>query len=599
MIAGTEIGPYSFEELLNKLKHVHSDITDELLNTARGDRIKELRAKGVSEPEIKRKMRALEPPEDPGSKNGKRLYYFEPKAGEFGAYSCDQIMEFRREMRKTEEGRQLLELQKELIEKVIADKKAELFDNEARLTEYLDQFEDVPSWVRNNKKVLQNMTEENKKLGVVKHLGRGYDVITSRYGESNGVRQPVLDTEALYQYHFLHQSIISEIYRKSIVTESLQEYSKKLTTEIGISGNYKCFSGSVNTSFGSEEAKTTSRYYATHTLVMPRNDFYISMQGEGDELYKKYRYFLTETAKKEINDPKFPVGALVDKYGQYVLVGLTSGAKADFSVSVAKDKVFSKDDFSVKVKASVKAVVAGASIEVGQSSSVSQESFDSSAEQMIRTVGFGFTINEGQLRRGEENAIAFQKSAEAEKSNMIDYSRVLKNNSLIPLYELAEGARKGAIKTEIQKRLRAAGKDLSNPEEPDLHNNYLVGIRLGLANEGEKEAKAKAAGTDQQYGTPRHGEPVFWKFMTNNPFTTKIADLNDGVTTKDRDYIVLNLGWQKKTTTPIWPIRDIYIAQNNNKKGWTNDTHNGTSGQWYLLNKDLNYNAGGTKMYLA
>ncbi len=374
-----------------------------------------------------------------------------------------------------------------------------------------------------------------------------------------------------------------------------------MTTEIGISGNYKCFSGSVKTNFSSEEAKTTSRYYATHTLLKPNFDFYISMPGEGDKKYEHYRYFLTETAKKEINDPKFPVSALVDKYGEYVLVGITSGAKADFNVSVATDKVFSKDDFSIKVKASVKAVVAGASVEVGHSSSVSQESFNKSAEQMVRTIGFGLTINEDQLRKGEENAIAFQRSATEEKSNMIDYSRVLGKDSIIPLNELASNGSRGyEIEKEIERRLKAAEKaNFPNEKKSNLHNNYLVGIRLGLDNGGMEAAKDKTVETSTTYGTPRHGEPVIWNFMTDNPFTTKIADLNEGVTKGSRDYIVLNLGWLQKDKNNFAPIRDLYIAQDDKKSGWTNDTHNGTSGKWYLLDLDLNTNAGGEYLYLA
>lgn len=600
LIAGKEIGPYSFEELLKKLKHISSDNTDELLKKAREDRVKELRAKGVSEPEISRKMRALEPPEDPGSDSrGDKLYHFEAKPGELKTYTCDQLMQLRREMRKTAEGKELLELQKDVIDKAIADKKRELGGSEEKLNEYLDKFEDVPSWVLNNKKLSQNISNDNKNLEVVKHLGKGYDVIKANYGESNGVKQPVLDTQALYQYNFLHQGVINEIYQKSIITESLREYSKKLTTDIGISGSYKCFSGSVNTSFASEEAKKTSRYYATHTIIKPDFDFYISMQGEKKERYKKFRYFLTETARKEIDDPKFPVATLVDKYGQYVLTGLVSGAKADYNVSVEKDKVFSKDDFSVKVKAGMKSLVASASVEVGHSSSVSQGSFNKSAEQMIRTIGFGFVIDEAQLRKGEANAIAFQQSATKEKSNMIDYSRVLGKDSLIPLYELAEGARRGAIKTEVEKRLKAAGKSIPEPEDSDIYKNYLVGIRLGLANEGWNDAVAKARGNDEQYGSPHHREPVFWKIMRKNPFEEDGADLNEGVTKRNRDIIVLNLGWLDRFNDSLPPIRDLYIAQNNGNKGWKNDSHNGTSGRWYLLNKDLNNNAGGAYLYLA
>ena len=590
-ISGLYKGQYYFEAKPGEYRVCNCnelmELSKEMRKTAEGRRLLE-EQKDLIEQAIADKRKDL----------GKGWCYFEFKPGEYKACSCDDLMRLRREMRKTAEGRELLERQKDIIEQAIADKKEQLGGSEEKLTEYLDRFEDLPSWIRNHKKVTQNLSDKNKDLEVVKHLGKGYDVTTSRYGESDGVRQPVLDTQLLYQYHFLHQSLINEIIEKSIITENLREYSKKLTTEIGISGNYKCFSGSVNTNFGSEESKKTSRYYATHSIIKPEHDFYISMPGEGEQKHKNYRYFLTETAKKEINDRNFPAKALVDKYGQYVLVGLIGGAKQDYNLSVAKDKVFNKEDFSIKVKASVKAAFAGGSVEVGYSSSVSQTSFDKSVQRMIRTVGFRFAINPEELQKSVGNSLAFFDTGE--KGNMVAYSRVLGQQSLIPLYEFASDAlRRAEIKSEITERLEDAGKDLSNPAEPKLHNNYLVGIRVGLDNGGWDAAVEKAKSADLQYGSPRYKDPVFWEIMAKNPFTKEGADLNDGVVKSGRDVIVLNLAWLQKDRSDVAPIRDLYIAQNNKKAGWTNDTHNGTSGQWYLLNKDLNYNAGGSYLYLG
>lgn len=564
----------------------------EMKQTAEGRELLE-RQKDLIEKAIAEKRASLD----------KGRYYFEIKPGEYKECVCDDIMRYRRQMRKTSEGRELLERQKDLIEQAIAYKKEQLGGSDKKLEEYLDKFEDFPSWIRNNKKVSQTLTDKNYELEVVKHLGKGYDVIQSNYGESNGLRQPVLDTELLHQYNFLQQSTVKEIYEKSVITESLKEYSKKLTTDIGISGSYKCFSGSVNTSFGSEEAKTTSRYYATHTMNSKDFDFYTAMPGEGEQKYKNYRYFLTKTAKREINDRNFPVDKLVEKYGQYVLVGLTSGAKQDYNISVEKNKVFSKEDFSLKVKASVKAVFASASVEVGHSSSVSQASFDQSSKKMIRTVGYGFAVDPTLLDKDIRSRIEFQNSASPDRQNMIDYSRVLGKNSLIPLYELADDViRRADIKSQITEKLEGAGKDLTDPTDPTIYKNHLVGIRIGLANEGWDDAVAKANGDDWQYGDPKYEAPVVWKLMTSSPFSAKGADLNEGVTKGGRDYIVLNLGWKPKNiASGAIPIRDIFVTGTKIKDNVYSlyTTHNGYKGSWRFLHKDLNYNAGGAYLYLA
>ncbi len=326
-ITEDKIGPFTLEELLKVTEYLKSEKSDALIKQAKEDRIKQLREKGMSEPEIARTMRALAPPRKPGwDEEGNDLYDFEYEPGEFDFFTCDELMrlryemqqteegrellarqkdiiekawtektshlnpgnyyfeykpgeykvcfydellKLRQEMLKTEEGRKLLEKQKDIVEKALAfmgegnyffefkpgeykvcsykevlklrqemlkteegrkllERQKDIIDqaieyvkkifggNEEKITKYLDQFEDVPSWVRNNKKVAQNLSDANKALEVVKHLGKGYDIINSNYGESNGVRQPVLDMNALYQYNFLHQSPIMESTKRCV-----------------------------------------------------------------------------------------------------------------------------------------------------------------------------------------------------------------------------------------------------------------------------------------------------------------------------------------------------------------------------------------------
>lgn len=454
------------------------------------------------------------------------------------------------------------------------------------------------------------------------HLGKGYDVF-GHFGESISTKQQVLNINDMAKRNFVQKKGFAKndagyIESKVEISESLQEYSRKLSNEAKLDARYLCFSGSVQVNYGEERGKEQSKYFGNYIYEQGLRDLYLVSKG-GDQDVQNYKKFLTKNAKEAIN--KAQVDELFRNYGHYVLTGLIEGARADINISVDKSKVYGKEDFGLKVGASCQMIVAGGSVENKYTESSSFTEFQNNARTTIRIVGHKNSLSmkdfmeNTPLRNDWENNIA-------DHAAMINFSKSI-DRPLIPIWEFADQPQR---REEIKARFEELVGNMATviPGGAPERRPYLQGIRFGRDDGGIQKAIQKAYNEH----TKKLGENgdakadwFNWRLLSTNPKgdEPENADLNHGIEQDGFENIVLLLGWTDDHGEV--PITDICIMQGKRegkkvkvRTGFKNKhtsyryveereciqmpyDHFGEA-NWYLLTKDLNSGAGGESLYL-
>lgn len=431
-------------------------------------------------------------------------------------------------------------------------------------------------------------------------LGTGYDVF-GRFGEAASTKQPVLNISEMAKRNFIHKKAFAKnsagyIESKAEISESLEEYSRKLSHSAKVEGNYLCFSGSVEANYGEEKGTARERYFGNYIYEQGLRDLYLVSKG-GDKDIQNYKKFLTKNAKEAINSA--PVDQLFANYGHYVLTGLTEGARADINVSVEKTKVYGIEDFGMKVKASCQMVIAGGSGEYEYKNKTGFEEFKKNATTKIRIVGNKTSLSMNDFMQNTPIRNAWENNIAANAA-MINFSKSIER-PLIPIWEFADQPQR---REQIKARFEQLAGNMATaiPGGAPEPRRYLQGIRLGRGNEGMNVAIERALNDNtKKFGPNGDGKANWfnWQLLSTNPKGNDpdIADLNHGVEDDNADRIVLLLGWTDARGD--WPITDICVLPGKQSKDREDFPfeHFGHA-NWYLLARDLNTNAGGEYLNL-
>jgi hypothetical protein len=195
------------------------------------------------------------------------------------------------------------------------------------------------------------------KLAGVDMLGWTYDIL-GEYANASYTQHVVVDgiqnateTETFY-YNNLQdaayeypttcsvQSSTSGYTSFQTQASSYQEYSSETEAQLGISGDYGAFSGSIDASF-SEEVKASSSYYYS-SIFDTANGYTLRIKDE----YLK----LMPDVQAALDDPDVDPADVFARYGTHVVAGVVVGGQYRYWAYGSQQSFESLEEFAVNVE---------------------------------------------------------------------------------------------------------------------------------------------------------------------------------------------------------------------------------------------------------
>jgi len=153
-------------------------------------------------------------------------------------------------------------------------------------------------------------------IGDAVALGHGTDIFGT-YASSDNIKAPVLDLVALNGQGML--SIDPNVEEATFISTSgttISEYASSLGVSVGVSGQYKFFTASIDTRFESEFYSREEFAFATVQELYKKSALKVGEQYRGEELIN----FLTPEARQAL--ATWTPDRIVAAYGTHVMVGI-------------------------------------------------------------------------------------------------------------------------------------------------------------------------------------------------------------------------------------------------------------------------------------
>lgn len=212
-------------------------------------------------------------------------------------------------------------------------------------------------------------------------LGRGYNVFGD-YANPLEVTRPVLDFAALDAAGLIDSFNVSTTTFEVFEGNSLSEFSEDMSVNARVSGSSGPFSGAIETNFSESTFQRMEFAYATlQFLTLTRQVQILETRAEN------LRDYLTDLARRDIDDPAFSAHQLIELYGSHVLVNVYLGGRLDYSMATDLSEITSSKSLGVAVQASYKGVINSADLEADTLTEQELRSFEERSS--FRTVARG------------------------------------------------------------------------------------------------------------------------------------------------------------------------------------------------------------------
>lgn len=276
------------------------------------------------------------------------------------------------------------------------------------------------------------LTGKDAGLRGVDWLGKGVNIITDKYAE-NVKNYHILDNKKLLLDGRIYYQLNDNSSSRYISGQDAWTYSESLSTSIKTGGKYLCFGGSVSAKFSSKHLQEKNRSFATLMYRAPKYDLYI------DDLSINLKNYLTDSFKKNL--ASMEPQQLFELYGTHMLRSVIMGGRVEYNATT--DSQYQSDSSSMEtdVKASFNAIFASANIGVQTSKTQASTSYHNHSETNIQAYP---SFGSPQL-----DPKSFDKWYDAMCANpgICDYGE----NALIPIWQLADGARSTYLEQEYLK----------------------------------------------------------------------------------------------------------------------------------------------------
>lgn len=389
------------------------------------------------------------------------------------------------------------------------------------------------------------------------YIGFGYD-LTENWANQEGKRGIVFDVSKLPST-YLQTTSLEQLSYSQITATSIDEYESKMSAGVGVSGNYKFFSGAVRVNFAQEQYRYRGRSFSTiqYYIQKSRTDI-ISNYATIQHL----RQYMNDVARADLDGAASPE-TIFARYGTHVMTGAVMGARLDYNVSIETSKIASGSSLDVMARAGCKAKFAGAEISGEFSSTQERESYDQYSTVRIHAYG------------GKPELVEEQNNF-SEWRHSIDTSRVwmrFTEAGLIPIWEFcSDSTRKNLIRDALPAWIQ---RSAITTEDPPLQPSMCIIDIITSASFGAD--------------TVPHDGLTYYRLE---------ADLNAGVNGARNVYLYYALGYDTIRTGERTPITSMRLGQATSTPSVARDRAQ-EGGHVLVEGVDLNYDAGGDFIYLG
>lgn len=284
-------------------------------------------------------------------------------------------------------------------------------------------------------------------IGDAVALGHGTDIFGT-YASSDNIKAPVLDLVALNARGMLSiDPNVEEATFISTTGTSISEYASSLGVSVGVSGQYKFFTASIDTRFESEFYSREEFAFATVQELYKKSALKVGEQYRGPELMN----FLTPEARQAL--ATWTPDRILAAYGTHVMVGIYEGARLDYSMTMELSEEMISQGVSVYASVGFKMAFDSANIESGLDTDETQSVRESIKNTHVEAKG-----GQSQFAYCDEtNDPAACDAARLTWLNSIDLNPVfcaIMYDGLIPIWEFAPTAERSA---EIEAYYKAYG----------------------------------------------------------------------------------------------------------------------------------------------
>ncbi len=289
-----------------------------------------------------------------------------------------------------------------------------------------------------------------------KCMGKGYRA-EKDYADISDVTVALFDQSQLEEHTNLQ--LTGKFEEVIIEGSTIEDYSNKLSVGVSVGGSVGLFSASVSTSFNSEGYESSENSFYT----MKKIYHYYRLDVDAEKAP------LLPNVKNDIDnmDPYM----LFDKYGTHFVQSAFIGARIAFNTYIDKSEFSNSTDFSADVKAAYGAVSGDASVELGNSSSVS--TFNSNSKLQVfggdPLLGGNVINGVGDKKQNYDKWVASTKSDDGHTLADFGYQ------GLQPIYSLASTqARKNQLKGKMEEYLKSKGTPLPQPKAIVNKNSTFI-----------------------------------------------------------------------------------------------------------------------------
>lgn len=286
-------------------------------------------------------------------------------------------------------------------------------------------------------------------------LGYGTDIFGT-YASSDNIKAPVLDLQALNTQGML--AIDRNVEEATFISTSgttISEYASSLGVSVGVSGQYKFFTASIDTRFESEFYSSEEFAFATVQELYKKTALKIGEQYRGTAL----RNFLLPEAAHAL--ATWTPEQILAAYGTHVMVGIYEGARLDYSMALQITEEMLSRGVSVYASAGFKMAFNSAQLDTGVDTTEMER-----VRQSIRNTHVEAKGGQSQFAHCDDtNNPAICDAARAAWLNSIDQNPVfcaIMHDGLVPIWEFAaDPAQRAAIESHY--RAYGIGKHVQYP----------------------------------------------------------------------------------------------------------------------------------------
>ncbi len=401
---------------------------------------------------------------------------------------------------------------------------------------------------------------DNDTIGeAFKVIGYGYD-ITGNYADPTQIKGSVFESWNLPDAYTVKTLINHSIFSTESGT-TIEEYQLQMAEGLAISGNYKAFSGAVETNFSQEYYSTSQTSFAT---VMGKINSYQTAIPSNYARAELLRPYMTGQAEDDLDNSSIAPTEIFRMYGTHVLTGAVMGARLDFNVAMRSSDNTTGRSVAVLAEAEYSTIFASVNANASFKSDEEKRIYEENRSRKINAIG----------GRSEYAQDIISKNDYDKWINSISGNEVFcdfTDDGLIPIWEFCENTGR---KTELSDAFDTwmANHQIEIHEEPVQTQNCIIDIQVRIT----KNATS--------YGDSYHQNGLTY-YKIN-------MDLNRNA---GGNYVFLYTAVGVDTlTSPYSPITALALVN-----GESTSCKNATPAGYTLIENDLNSGAGGQYMYLC